>query len=632
MKEYLLISGDELMEFPPVLFINDGEKISAYSSVEQSKKRWQSYVDAQEDPTMEKLASRFTYANTDFGPIDKKKQRELDQIIESMSSKEKPITAASPGDEAWRRIKAQLQRRDRYGRFAEMGGGFSFVFKGADGSMSRITGKITGQSGTDNVDVEVKGSNVLPDGVYSIPSHKGEAVKAVISLDGLEDAGVDKDKADEVFPADTPFVSMGETSAPEAPEAPKNIAQSEPIRDVKDLKDSVSKFKPEQLQGAETKDAMEQFVSDVVDTYEINGERVAFLNPDITDIDTSGVKVMRVNPYEISGKSLDSKEGQDIAEKWFYARTAVQSMSTPGSSDVEALLYAGVNGDEESMSRFEQLAENGKELIEKARQQLKESSAPSDYDKMLVNRRFAQTGGEPKPEDLFMVRQVQFTPEYDENGNLTMYPAGNYDIEDNGTTVRYPRSTVHFTLNHPVEQHAMWQPGENDYIVVTPFTEFMSANPDSIDNLYAIDTFATPKPGQPLTLPKGSFKVIKADKDAEQRKKDVAEAIKEMGGTYAFRGGSHFSDEEGTDRGVQMIAEELGLNPGMIHASHATGMYERDLFDVMYKSPNRRIQPDWGPYQARDLSRNAMLTLAAMSVWSGVGQNTRPDPDAFAAF
>lgn len=632
MKEYLLVSGDELTEFPPILFVRDDEKTTVYSSISQLKKTWQSYVDRQAGMSIEKLASRFSYANTDFGPVDSKKQRELDQIIASMSSKEEPITASSPGDEAWRRINAQLQRRDRYGRFAEMGGGFSFVFKASDGSMSRVTGKIVGQSGEDKVDVEVKGNSALPDGVYSMPAQKGEAVKAVISVDGLEDAGVDKGKADEVFPADTPFVSIDETqgvSAPEAPDAPE-APESEDLSpsDIQDLKESVSRFKPEQLQGAETKDAMEQFVSDVVDTYEINGERVAFLNPDITNIDTTGVKVMRINPYEISGKSLDSPEGQDIAEKWFYARTATQTISTPGSSDIEALLYAGINGDEDAMREFERQARIGRNLVESARQQMKESMPISDYDKAMVKRRFAQTGGEPKAEDLFMVRQVQFAPEYDENGNLVMYPAGNYDIEDNGTTVRYPRSTVHFTLNHPVEQHMMWTPGENDYIIITPLIDFMNANTDSIDNLYAIDTFATPKPGQPLTLPKGSFKIIKADKDAGQREKDVADAIKEMGGTYSFKGGSHYSTEEGTDRGVQMIAEALGLNPGMIHASHATGVYERELFDVMYKNPNRRTQADWGPYQARDLSRNAMLTLAAMSVWAGIGQNSRPDPDA----
>jgi hypothetical protein len=117
------------------------------------------------------------------------------------------ITAAFPGGKGWRSAKAKLQRRDRYGRFAEMGGGFSFVFKGKGKSPSRVTGRVVGQSGTDDVDVEVKGSDALPDGIYSLPSAKGEAVKAIISNDALKQSGVDKGKAKSTFPADIPMVS-----------------------------------------------------------------------------------------------------------------------------------------------------------------------------------------------------------------------------------------------------------------------------------------------------------------------------------------------------------------------------------------------------------------------------------------
>ena len=117
------------------------------------------------------------------------------------------VTAALPGGKAWRSAKAKLQRRDRYGRFAEMGGGFSFVFKGKGKSPGRVTGKIVGQSGTENVDVDVKGSDVLPNGTYSVPSKKGEAVKAVISNDALRQSGVDKGKSKSAFPADTPMLT-----------------------------------------------------------------------------------------------------------------------------------------------------------------------------------------------------------------------------------------------------------------------------------------------------------------------------------------------------------------------------------------------------------------------------------------
>lgn len=98
--------------------------------------------------------------------------------------------------EAWRSAKAKMQRRDRFGRFAEMGGGFSFTLKLHGGSMHKVTGKIVGMSGDDDVDVEVKDHDTLKDGVYSIPASKGEAVKAVLSKDAIKD--LDESKAKDV--------------------------------------------------------------------------------------------------------------------------------------------------------------------------------------------------------------------------------------------------------------------------------------------------------------------------------------------------------------------------------------------------------------------------------------------------
>jgi len=114
---------------------------------------------------------------------------------------ESAITAAFPGDDAWRSAKAKLQRRDRRGRFAEMGGGFSFVVKMLDGNMFRVSGTIVGQSGNEDVDVKVVGSDVIADGVYSINSKKGEAVKAIINRQALEDSNIGKSKpvSDDVF-------------------------------------------------------------------------------------------------------------------------------------------------------------------------------------------------------------------------------------------------------------------------------------------------------------------------------------------------------------------------------------------------------------------------------------------------
>ena len=90
----------------------------------------------------------------------------------------------------WRAAKAEMQRRDRKGRFAEMGGGFSFDFALPGGGSQRVTGKIVGVSGTENVDVEIKGYAGIQDGVYAVPSTSGDTVKAVININpsGIPDA------------------------------------------------------------------------------------------------------------------------------------------------------------------------------------------------------------------------------------------------------------------------------------------------------------------------------------------------------------------------------------------------------------------------------------------------------------
>jgi hypothetical protein len=113
---------------------------------------------------------------------------------------------AGGNSRAERAARAQLQRRDRYGKFAEMGGGFSFSLKLGNGKMRRVSGTIVGQSGDEDVDVEVTDSDTLVDGVYSVPSQKGEAVKAILSDKALK--GVDKNKIKDIV--DDVFIDIAE--------------------------------------------------------------------------------------------------------------------------------------------------------------------------------------------------------------------------------------------------------------------------------------------------------------------------------------------------------------------------------------------------------------------------------------
>ena len=106
-----------------------------------------------------------------------------------------------------RSARARLQRRDRYGKFAFMGGGFSFNLRGSDGSTSVVSGRVVGGSGTDGVELEIAGSDSLPDGIYTISSSKGTAARAILSEEDVKDLP-SREKQDLI--GDSVFVSQGD--------------------------------------------------------------------------------------------------------------------------------------------------------------------------------------------------------------------------------------------------------------------------------------------------------------------------------------------------------------------------------------------------------------------------------------
>jgi hypothetical protein len=79
-----------------------------------------------------------------------------------------------------RAARAALQRRDRKGRFAEMGGGSRI--SALIGDMVRsFTGKFAGNpEDTNSVEVELAGDADLPAGIYSVPTAKVEGLKAIL--------------------------------------------------------------------------------------------------------------------------------------------------------------------------------------------------------------------------------------------------------------------------------------------------------------------------------------------------------------------------------------------------------------------------------------------------------------------
>ena len=117
----------------------------------------------------------------------------------------------------WRAAKAEMQRRDRKGRFAEMGGGFSFDFALPGGGSQRVTGKIVGISGTEDVNVEIRGYDGIQDGIYAVPSTSGENVKAVININ----------------PSAIPDAAPQAAPAPETPKLDPQLTPTDDLAEAK---------------------------------------------------------------------------------------------------------------------------------------------------------------------------------------------------------------------------------------------------------------------------------------------------------------------------------------------------------------------------------------------------------------
>jgi len=83
----------------------------------------------------------------------------------------------------WHRaMRANKQRRDDEGQFAEMGGGVRFYGRLPNGRLLSIVGKIAGlpENDPEGIDVEVSGVKGLKNGIYTIPSNISHTFKAIL--------------------------------------------------------------------------------------------------------------------------------------------------------------------------------------------------------------------------------------------------------------------------------------------------------------------------------------------------------------------------------------------------------------------------------------------------------------------
>jgi hypothetical protein len=91
-----------------------------------------------------------------------------------------------------RRLRVAMQRRDRYGRWAEMGGGISFLGRLADGSVQNFVGRYVGPAERQDY-MRVYVTDGRRPGIYEVPSKVSTVAKALLKEEDLKNAGVQLD-------------------------------------------------------------------------------------------------------------------------------------------------------------------------------------------------------------------------------------------------------------------------------------------------------------------------------------------------------------------------------------------------------------------------------------------------------
>ena len=371
---------------------------------------------------------------------------------------------------------------------------------------------------------------------------------------------------------------------------------------------------------AETRQAMSFPV------YEIGGKKIAFGNPDLgrftPEFNTQDVQFVPIDPYQITGLPKTSVEGQNFATTMFDAHQGMQfeSPGTKNIGQVSALTYAASRGDNIAMQELQRLADVGKQGMEAARRAEterilsfhKDWSDPNYWNQKSTVQIKLGTAKDGYTEikrpmgidDMFLVHQTDYAPTFDANGNIILKPTGDYAPIDPVTgqpmvdkisgkpVANYDRDNVHFTLNHLVEGH-MWRnsPTGESYVIIVPLRDVLDANPGSLDNLYAIDTFLTPKPGEGLVIPMRSGRVVQGA--GAEVSNNVFQALQEVGKlhnqlpeyqTKNILGGQHYANTEHIDDRIKQVAlqelekeypEYVGGVSGVTHANHPSYFAQR---------------------------------------------------------
>ncbi len=482
-----------------------------------------------------------------------------------------------------------------------------------------------------------------------------------------EMSGVD---VDPIKPERSPFMGLSSGS---------NLASTEKIGTVSSLPISTAKAKRKTKTYGSLEDQ-----DTIIPVYEIDGDMVAFGNDSTDD---PNVKLIPINPYSITGKSPSSDEGRRYASLWFDATVGQMAEDSSNDGRTSALLYAAARGDNDAQKELERLAEAGKEKMAQVRRENTERldsfkrTTKEDRDKEWYllnapravirvqdpNDKYSIQDERPidLSQDVYMVHQTSYMPEIDENGDYIIRPSEDHEIIDPETGKRWVdsqtgeiaevnRSSVHFALNHIVGGHMYRQtPTNKTYMVMIPAQTMIDANPGALDNLYAIDSWMTPKPGEGLRLPKDKVRIVEipgtsdfgverpagnplidwtpeqtaafedaTKKVADESRRIFNETFKEVARSHTenpnynpveFPSGMHGSDED-IDLRIRDIADSVGVRSMKHDGSASFGLEKASKYDADNLISTYFRADSWLPID--QLSENAKMRVTNNSRFS----------------
>lgn len=86
MRQYLLVEGSEIYDFPVILFVDDGERITVYSDDLIIRNSFQDRVSDYEQISLRDLQTRFPYCEAELVEITDENRTAVEQIIKNLST------------------------------------------------------------------------------------------------------------------------------------------------------------------------------------------------------------------------------------------------------------------------------------------------------------------------------------------------------------------------------------------------------------------------------------------------------------------------------------------------------------------------------------------------------------------